>query len=149
MFVIHSGPMTERQISIVKNSWKIFQDIDPALIGDVFYSKLFITSPRLKNMFHIPRDEQSKKLVEMLSMIVGRLDRIAEIHEDIRKLAIRHVTYGVKQEHYKSVGDALLWMLEQGLGKDWNDEVKEAWNQCYLELSQTMIDAAGYKSKSS
>ena len=81
-------------------------------------------------------------------MIVGRLDRIAEIHEDIRKLAIRHVTYGVKQEHYKAVGTALLWMLEQGLGKDWNDEVKEAWNQCYQELSQTMIDAAGYAPKS-
>lgn len=81
----------------------------------------------------------------MLNVIVGRLDRLNELTDHIRDLAIRHVGYGVKAEHYRLIGDALLWMLEQGLGKDWNAEVKEAWKRCYAVLSNTMIDAAGYK----
>ncbi|MBC7886353.1 MAG: hemoglobin [Ferruginibacter sp.] len=136
--------MTEQQVSLVKNSWKIIQAIDPVLVGDVFYGKLFMTAPRLKHMFHLSTEEQSKKLVEMLSIIVGRLDRMSELTEDIRQLAIRHEGYGVKPEHYAVVGTALLWMLEQGLGKDWNKDVKGAWEKCYAVLSATMINTTRY-----
>jgi hemoglobin-like flavoprotein len=138
--------MTTQQVNLVKTTWKIFQHISPVLIGDVFYSKLFIAVPKVRPMFHITTEEQSKKLIEMLNVIVGRLDRLQELSEDIRQLAIRHVGYGVRAEHYGPVGDALLWTLSQGLGKDWNDEVKEAWTSCYRLLSQTMIDAAGHTS---
>ncbi len=136
--------MTTQKIQTVKNSWNIFQDINPVLVGDVFYSRLFLAFPKLRHLFNISVEEQSKKLVEMLNVIVGRLDKMDELTEDIRQLAIRHVQYGVKAAHYEVVGDALLWMLEQGLGKDWNSEVKESWEACYQQIAGTMIDAAGY-----
>jgi hemoglobin-like flavoprotein len=136
--------MTAQQVNLVKNSWKLFQAISPELVGDVFYSKLFMAVPKVRHLFYITTKEQSKKLVEMLNVIVGRLDRFHELTEDIRQLAIRHTGYGVKPDHYMAVGDALLWTLEQGLGKDWNEEVKDAWAACYSILSKTMIDAAGY-----
>jgi hemoglobin-like flavoprotein len=138
--------MTSQQIQLVKSSWKNFQSIRPELVGDVFYSKLFLAMPGLRSLFHITKEEQSKKLIEMLNVIVGRLDRLEELTDDIRRLAIRHVQYGVKREHYDAVGQALLWTLQQGLGKDWNSEVKDAWSACYALLSQTMINAAGYPS---
>jgi hemoglobin-like flavoprotein len=136
--------MTGQEIDLVKKSWKIFQRIDPVLVGDVFYSKLFISVPRLQQMFSISKEEQSRKLIEMLNVIVGRLDRLDELTADIRQLAIRHAGYGVKPNHYDAVGATLLWTLEQGLGKDWNEDVKEAWTVCYTLLSKTMIGAAGY-----
>jgi nitric oxide dioxygenase len=136
--------MTGDQIALVKHSWKVFRDIDPAIIGDVFYSKLFVEAPYVRHMFKTPRPAQSKKLIDMISMIVGRLDRLSELTEDIKKLAVRHVDYGVKPSHYKAVGIALLWTLQQGLGKDWNDATREAWESCYKMLSDTMIDAADY-----
>ena len=136
--------MTEQQIALVKQSWKIFRDIDPVIIGDVFYSKLFIDVPYVKHLFKIPREEQSKKLIEMISAIIGRLDRLDELTEDIRQLALRHVDYGVKAEDYKAVGNALIWTLQQGLGADWKDDVALAWTSCYKILSDTMINAAGY-----
>jgi hemoglobin-like flavoprotein len=138
--------MTEDQILVVKKTWKIFREIDPVLIGDVFYSKLFVDLPEVKHLFKIPRAEQSKKLVEMISVIVGRLDRLDELTEEIKQLAIRHVGYGVKVAHYKAVGEALLWTLRQGMGRDWNKEVESAWQACYKILSDTMIKAAGYGS---
>lgn len=80
----------------------------------------------------------------MLSMIVGRLNNLEELTEDISEMAKRHAGYGVKPEHYKIAGDALLWTLHQGLGPDWDDEVKEAWANCYQMLASTMIAASGY-----
>lgn len=139
--------MTTEQIVLVKKSWSIFREIDPVLVGDVFYSKLFFDMPYLEKLFHTPKEEQSRKLIEMLSVIVGRLDRLEELTEEIRQLAIRHVQYGVKEQHYKAVGAALLWTLRQGLGNDWNEKVNEAWATCFQILSETMINASGYKNR--
>jgi hemoglobin-like flavoprotein len=136
--------MTEEQIAIVKKTWKIFRDINPTLVGDVFYSKLFVEEPHFKQLFHTPRPEQSKKLIEMINVIIGRLDRLNELTEDIKQLAVRHVDYGVKPSYYRPVGVALLWTLQQGLGSDWNKETEMAWEACYKTLSDTMINAAGY-----
>ncbi|MBC7902968.1 MAG: hemoglobin [Gemmatimonadaceae bacterium] len=135
--------MTPQQIAIVKQSWQLFQGINPVLVGDVFYSKVFLTDPSLKSMFHIPRDQQSRKIIEMLNVIVGRLDRLDELNEDIRQMAIRHKGYGVKNEHYQTIGNALLWTLEQGLGKDWNDSTENAWSECFRNISTAMMTASG------
>jgi hemoglobin-like flavoprotein len=137
--------MTTEQIALVKKTWKIFRDIDPVLIGDVFYSKLFVDVPQVKYMFRITRAEQSRKLIEMLNAIIGRLDKLDELTEDIRQLAQRHVRYGVQPFHYKQVGVALLWTLQQGLGTDWSKDVETAWEACYKILADIMISASGYE----
>ena len=140
--------MTAEQIALVKKSWKVFRDIDPVLIGDVFYSKLFLEVPQVRHLFKTSRDVQSRKLIDMLSVIVGRLDRLDEITEDLQQLAIRHVSYGAKPAHYKAIGRTLIWTLKQGLGADWTPELEQAWTRCYQILSDTMIKAANYKSQS-
>ena len=132
---------------MVKKTWSIFRVMDPVLVGDVFYSKLFLDIPQLENLFHSSKEDQSKKLVGMLTVIVGHLDNFDELTGEIKQLAIRHVQYGVKERHYKAVGIALLWTLQQGLGRDWNDDVKEAWSECFQILSTTMISASVYKNK--
>jgi len=45
------------------------------------------------------------------------------------------------------IGDALLWTLAHGLGKDWNREVEEAWANCFSTISANMISASGYEEK--
>ena len=119
-----------------------FRNIDPALVGDVFYGKLFMENPSFRRMFPKSMNEQYKKLLDMLSVIVGRLDNPGDMMNDVTAMARRHVHYGVKPEHYSAVGKALLWMLEHGLGKDWNEAVKQAWSTCYNMIATAMIDAA-------
>jgi len=133
--------MTEDQIILVQKTWKIFRSIKPLVIGDVFYTKLFMIQPEFKKMFPVAMDEQYKKLIEMISIIVARLERLNELTDDIAALGQRHIGYGVKPEHYKIVGKALLWTLQQGLGSDWTKEVEEAWIKCYTLLSEAMINA--------
>ena len=139
--------MTEEQIILIKKTWKVFRSIDPVLVGDTFYSKLFSDTPALRKMFPKNMDDQYRKLMDMLSTLVGRLDHLDQLSEDIAAMGRRHVHYGVRPAHYKLVGKALLWTLEQGLGPDWTPNVQAAWIDCYTLLSEAMINATGSSSK--
>ncbi|PZR29610.1 MAG: hemoglobin [Citrobacter freundii] len=134
--------LTLEQIQLIKSSWSPFRRIDPKLVGDVFYSRLFLEHPYLRKLFPKNMEEQYQKLLAMMNLIVGRLNQLDKLTEDIKALARRHVRYGVKAEHYTAVGNALLWTLEQGMGKDWRPEVRDAWTACYTILSDTMINAS-------
>jgi hemoglobin-like flavoprotein len=133
--------MTEQQIQLVKKTWMIFQKIDPVLVGEVFYDMLFTEYPSFKRMFATSKQTQSKKIIAMLNLIVAHIDSIEDLSEELRNLAVRHVYYGVKPEYYRPVGIALLWMLKQGLGNDWNEKVKEAWHACYQTIAAIMIES--------
>lgn len=126
--------MTETQILLVKNSWRLLRNLDYALIGDVFYGKLFVDAPQLKHLFKNSIQVQSKKLIEMLNFIVSHLDSMEKLPDDISRLAIRDIKYGFHPADYNAVGNALLWTLRHGLGRDWNEEVKEAWIICYQKV---------------
>lgn len=131
--------MTASQIQLVKKSWKIFQQIKPAVVSDVFYSKLFTDAPTLRKMFPKDMNQQYCKLMDMLNSIISRLERIDELKEDIAAMARRHEGYGARPAHYKIVGKALLWTLEQGLGNDYTTEVKDAWIKCYQTLADIIM----------
>lgn len=133
--------MTINQIRLIKSSWKVFRDADPVIVGDAFYSKLFNDTPALRKMFPDQMKAQYSKLMDMLSTIVARLDKPDEFQEEVLLMAQRHVSYGVRPAHYKLVGRALLWTLQQGLGQEWNGDLEDAWATCYTELSDMMIHA--------
>jgi len=134
--------MTNKQIDLVKTSWSIVRTIDPVTVGGLFYNRLFEIGPQLRPMFRNPVPEQSKKLLAMINYVISKLDKLEDILDEVAKLAKRHISYGVKPDHYRIVGDALLWTLEKGLGEKWNEEVKEAWTICYQVLSSAMINAS-------
>lgn len=115
--------------------------MDPVVVGDAFYSKLFFDRPALKKMFPAEMDAQYQKLVDMLNTIVTRLDKLDELTEEIVAMAKRHEGYGVKPEHYAPVGTALIWTLKVGLGNEWNEELQNAWLKCYGILANAMIGA--------
>jgi hemoglobin-like flavoprotein len=60
----------------------------------------------------------------------------------VEALGRRHVGYGVRDEHYSTVGEALIWTLAQGLGDAFTSEVREAWAAAYSWLAFTMQRAA-------
>lgn len=132
--------MTAEQIKMVKRTWKIMMGIDPVLLGETFYGKLFNDHPELRPYF--PRDmkEQYIKLTDMLSSIILRLDN--QNLSSIIEMGKRHAGYGVKLAHYNMVGSAMIWMLSKALGTEWNQATEEAWVQCYTEISAIMTSAA-------
>lgn len=132
--------MTEQEIKLVKASWAHFRHLKAETVGDVFYSKLFMDDPSLRKMFPTNMESQYEKLILTLNIVVARLDKFNELTTDIRALAERHKAYSLTTEHYKKVGDALLWTLGKGLGNDWNVATEAAWQKCYNLLAETMMN---------
>lgn len=133
--------MTPAQIILVKKSWRLLRLVPPKLVADTFYSKLFLDNPELRRMFPKQMDEQYKKLIDMLSSMVARLEQMEGLQQEINELAKRHVGYGVLPKHYTMVGEALLWTLEKGLGSDWDEETAAAWTACYTLIAEQMLAA--------
>lgn len=137
-----NSSITYEQVQLIKKTWKIFRAIDPLIVGDTFYSKLFAESPSLRRMFPRNMDEQYRKLMDMLNTIIGKLDRPDNLATDINTMAMRHAEYGIRPAHYKLAGEALLWTLQQGLGTDWTPAISKAWTDGYTIVAGTMIASA-------
>ena len=86
--------------------------------------------------------EQGRKLMQMIDVAVAGLDHLDRIRPAIEELGLRHADYGVEDEHYDTVGAALLWTLEQGLGESFTPETEEAWAETCGVLAAIMKDAA-------
>ncbi|HEY6259675.1 MAG TPA: globin family protein [Xanthobacteraceae bacterium] len=133
--------MTPDQVSLVQQSFAQVAPIaDPAAV--MFYDRLFEIAPEVKPLFHGDMAEQRRKLMATLATVVGGLGNLESVLPAASALAKRHVGYGVKTEHYGSVGSALLWTLERGLGEGWTREVADAWSAAYATLSGFMIGEA-------
>ncbi|MBA4853906.1 globin family protein [Emticicia sp. BO119] len=131
--------MKTNQILLVKESFSLVAKIPAETVGNLFYTRLFEIAPELKPMFrNADMTEQSRKLLSMLSYIISKLNNLETILDDVARLSQRHVKYGVQDYHYEKVGEALLWTLEQGLGKNWTEDTQEAWVVCYTLLSRAM-----------
>lgn len=131
--------MNAKQINLVKKSWRLLQSVSPAVVADAFYSKLFFDHPELRRMFPKQMEEQYKKLIDMLSSMIARLENMEGLQQEISDLAKRHEGYGVQPKHYKMVGEALLWTLEKGLGSDWDEDTAAAWTACYTVIAGQML----------
>jgi hemoglobin-like flavoprotein len=136
--------MNQQQIALVKESWRSVAALDALTVGGLFYKRLFAIAPELRPTFRGEIAGQSRKLLLMLGYVIRKLDRLGDIIDEVKKLALHHVGYGTLPEHYYVVGSALLWTLEQALGASWNDELEAAWAACYTSLSGAMIDASAY-----
>ena len=133
--------VTPQQVSLVQQSFSKVAPIAPQA-ADLFYGRLFEVAPQVRSLFPDDLSEQKKKLMAMLAVVVGGLDRLDTILPAAASLAKRHVGYGAAPEHYPVVGGALLWTLEKGLGEAWTPELATAWGDAYATLSGFMISQA-------
>lgn len=133
--------MTPEKIALVRSSWQQVVPIQDTAAG-LFYGRLFELDPSLRSLFKGNMVEQGRKLMIMINMVVNSLDRLETIAEVVKESGRRHVGYGVKAEHFDTVGNALIWTLGQGLGAGFTSEVKEAWIEAYGVLASTMKQAA-------
>lgn len=133
--------MTPQQIALVQSSWQQVLPIR-ATAADLFYARLFEVAPEVRTLFRRDVHAQGAMLMAMLDTVVGGLSRLGDLLPTAQALARRHVSYGVRPAHYDSVGVALLWTLEQGLGPAFSAEARSAWASAYRLLADAMKQAA-------
>ena len=133
--------LTRDQIQLVRLTWAHLLP-NAAQVADLFYGRLFELDPSLRVLFRGDMRQQGIKLMQMVGMAVDHLDQLGEVVPAVRELGRRHVQYGVTDAHYDTVGTALLWALEQGLGEHFTPAMRDAWILVYNTLAKTMKDAA-------
>lgn len=129
--------LTDHEITLVQTS---FRQVAPGAIeaAALFYARLFELDPALRGLFHGEMREQEQKLMAMLALAVGGLRNPEVLFGSVRALGERHAGYGVRNEHYDTVGRALLWTLEKRLGGDFTPEVHTAWAKVYAMIAAAM-----------
>ena len=133
--------MTPRQIELVQESFTKVLPIAPAA-AQMFYERLFALDPTLRPLFKGNLKDQGRMLMMMIAGAVRGLSNPPALVPVLKDLGARHVGYGVKEQHYDTVGSALIWTLQEGLGQEFSDEVCEAWVQAYQLLSSGMQQGA-------
>jgi hemoglobin-like flavoprotein len=137
-------PETER---LVRESWGQFEPVAVESAA-FFYAKLFELDPDAQRLFAATdMVAQGHKVMRMFAEIVHNLDRPEALVAEVADLGRRHVGYGVQDHQYDSVGTALLWTLERGLGPAFTDEVRDAWTEAYLLLSSVLRRATARASQ--
>jgi len=142
--------ITEADKEHIRRSWKLVIPI-AATAADLFYKRLFELKPDYRGLFPEDMAGQKSKLVRMLAFVVKSLDypesawreEVSE-SEDLLLVLLalgrRHqALYRVPREAYGSVGEALLWTLDYGLGEAFTPAVRAAWTSVYKAVSTTMI----------
>jgi hemoglobin-like flavoprotein len=133
--------MNEEQQAMVRDS---FAKVAPQAeaVAAMFYGRLFELDPTLRPLFKGDMDAQGRKLMQMIGVAVANLRQLEAVVPAVEQLGARHKAYGVKDADYDTVGAALLWTLQQGLGDDFTPPVREAWTLVYGTLAGVMQQAA-------
>lgn len=133
--------MTPEEIRLVQTS---FSKVAPVAekAAEMFYNRLFEVDPSLRPLFKGDMAEQGKRLMAMIAVVVNGLADIGDLLPAVQDLGYRHAGYGVQEQHYTTVGGALLDTLEAALGDAFTPETKAAWTNVYGVLASTMIEAA-------
>jgi len=128
---------TETDLALVRSTFDLVVPIS-GVAADMFYERLFYMTPSLRQMFPTDMRDQKRKLMVMLASAVRGLDNLDALAPQLMALGARHARYGVKDHHYKAVGDALIWTLERGLADQFTADVERAWVRVYLLVAATM-----------
>ena len=125
----------------LKDSWALV-----AKSGDevplFFYSHLFLSHPKLRELFPVSMSAQRDKLVGALGRIVSNADQLEEVTPFIQQLGRDHRRFMVVNEHYPAVGASLLATLRHFLGSAWTDQLAADWAAAYNLIATVMTTSA-------
>lgn len=133
--------MTPEQVHLIRKSFAELSRHEH-IAALVFYRRLFEIDPGLQRLFTGDIEEQAKKLLEMLAVLIAMLERPLGLELELKAMGQRHAGYGVKDEHYAMVGQALLEMLAEALDGGFTPEVREAWTGLYGAVESLMKQGA-------
>ena len=105
-----------------------------------FYERLFEAHPQLRALFtRNSPGAMNKMFAQKLLALVDHLDDPAWLQRSLGQLVTNHISYGVTDEMYPWVGDALLATLAEACGDRWSLEAETAWRSAYAALVREMI----------
>lgn len=126
-------------VPVLRQSFEIVVERAPNLTHR-FYEILFTRYPQAQRLFgRNPQRVQEEMLTRALVAVMDHIEDAAWLRETLGALGDKHVGYGVTNEMYAWVGDALLATLAEVAGEAWTPEVAAAWTEAYGAIAGMMM----------
>jgi hemoglobin-like flavoprotein len=133
-------PLTREQRWLVQSSWEKLAPMAPH-VAELFFDRLFELDPFLEDLFPSDLSKLGAEWMRALGLAAPRLEEPSSAAPCLEGLSRMHVDIGVRPGHYVTMGNALLWTLEQSLAEDFTPRVKDAWGAAYQVFSALLIQA--------
>ncbi len=131
--------LTERQKALIRTSFEMLrQDIQPRSVE--FYENFFRRVPEVKPMFRLDDIAgQGMRFMTTLAVIVDNLDHPEALAARFEDLGQAHRALGVKASLFAPMGEALIETLQGALGPRFTDEMRQAWQAAYDEVTRELV----------
>ena len=133
--------MTDAEIDLLRETLGQLQR-NKRLATEVFYENLFEIDPSLRALFDDDLPATADKVLFAFGAVVAQIHDLDLCRELSRDLANRHVSYGVKAEHYATVGKAVLVTVGMAMGERMSPEIEAVWRKAYAAVADVMIETA-------
>ncbi|WKA58013.1 NO-inducible flavohemoprotein [Planococcus shenhongbingii] len=126
---------------IVKSTAPVLEEHGVA-ITTRFYKRLFEEHPELLNIFNHANQAQGRQQTALAKTVYAaavHIDDLEEIMPAVIQISHKHVSLGVKPEHYPIVGANLLIAMKEVLGDAATNEIIQAWSDAYGVIADAFI----------
>ncbi|MFD1863596.1 NO-inducible flavohemoprotein [Planococcus chinensis] len=133
--------LSEETRTIIKSTAPVLEE-HGVVITTRFYSRMFEEHPELLNIFNHANQAQGRQQTALAKTVYAaavHIDNLEEIMPAVVQIAHKHVSLGVKPEHYPIVGAHLLLAMKEVLGDAATDEIIQAWSDAYGVIADTFI----------
>jgi len=131
--------LEERQL--VKATAPVLQEHGVALTRH-FYARMFSHNPELKEIFnrgHQQAGAQQQALAMAVAAYADNIDNPSVLMPVLQRIAHKHVSLGIRSEHYAIVGRHLLASIQEVLGDAVTPQLAAAWAAAYQQLADLLI----------
>lgn len=107
-----------------------------------FYARMFTHNPELREVFnqgHQRSGVQQQALAMAVAAYARHIDDPSVLAPVLERIAHKHVSLGIRAEHYGIVGRHLLASIGEVLGEAATPAVIDAWAQAYGQLADVLI----------
>src|SRR5574344_1587891 len=133
--------MTPQQKALVQGTIPLLRSSGVALTSH-FYQRMFQHNPELKHLFNQGQQgsgRQQQALAAAVLAYAENLDDPSVLLPVVERIAHKHVSLGIRAEHYGIVGKHLLASIQEVLGDAATPELIDAWAAAYGALAELFI----------
>ena len=127
--------------AIIKSTVPVLEEHGTA-ITTVFHKNLFEAHPELLNIFNHANQKKGRQQAALANTVYAaavHIDNLEAILPAVVQIANKHVSLGIKPEHYPIVGEYLLKAIKEVLGDAATDDIINAWAEAYGVIADAFI----------
>jgi len=135
--------LTKQQIELVKATVPVLREHGVALTSH-FYKRMLSHNPELMQVFNMGHQRagfQQQALAGAVLAYAENIENLPALLGAVAHIANKHVSVGIRVEHYPIVGKHLIASIKEVLGDAATPELIDAWTAAYMQLADVLIGA--------